>query len=141
MALVYVDASAALKLCVEEAGSLLAARLWDGADAVVTSRICDAEVRATLAAGQRAGLLEPHAHARATKIWDRLCTALYLVEVSPQVTALAAELIGRHPLRGADALHLASAMLLDTPDLLVAVWDEHLSAAARAENLTVLPRP
>ena len=141
MALVYVDASAVLKLCVEEPGSRLAARLWDGADAVVTSRICDAEVRATLAAGQRAGLLDAQAHAQALRIWERLRPATYVVEVSEEITNRAAELLTRHPLRGADALHLASAMLLETPDLLVAVWDEHLAAAARAEHLTVLPRP
>lgn len=139
MALVYLDASAALKLCVQEPGSRLAAALWDGADAVATSRICDAEVRATLAAGHRAGLLDDDAHARALRVWEEMQPATYVVEVSTEVTGLAAALVERHPLRGADALHLASALLLDTPDLVVAVWDEHLAAAARAERLTVVP--
>ena len=32
MALVYLDASALVKLCVDEPGSALAAALWDGAE-------------------------------------------------------------------------------------------------------------
>ncbi|MCR6492403.1 type II toxin-antitoxin system VapC family toxin [Cellulomonas sp. P24] len=139
MALVYVDASAVLKLCVHEPGSPLASRLWDGADAVVTSRLCDAEVRATLAAAQRAGLLEPEDHGAAVRIWDRLAPSVYLVEVTAEIMATAARLIARHPVRGADAVHLASALAVASPDLVVAVWDEHLAAAARAEGLTVVP--
>ena len=50
MALVYFDASALVKLCVPEAGSALASRLWNRADVVVTSRLADVEVRAALAA-------------------------------------------------------------------------------------------
>ncbi len=55
VALVYFDASALVKLCVPEAGSALASRLWNRADVVVTSRLADVEVRAALAAGPAAG--------------------------------------------------------------------------------------
>ena len=58
MAIVYLDTSALVKLVVDEPGSALAAALWDGADLVVTSRLADAEVRAVLAGGRRAGRLE-----------------------------------------------------------------------------------
>ena len=54
-------------------------------------------------------------------------------------TTAAATLVEKHPLRAADALHLASALELRSPDLVVAVWDEHLAAAARAEGLRVVP--
>jgi predicted nucleic acid-binding protein len=120
MALVYLDASALVKLCVDEPGSALAAALWDGADVIATCRIADAEVRATLAGGRRSGRLDPVAARRA--VADR-----------------AAQLIARYPLRGGDALHLAAAMMLASPDLVVAVWDEHVAAAARAERLRVVP--
>ena len=46
MAVVYFDASAMVKLVVEEAGSHLAAELWDGCDAAVASRLAYPEVRA-----------------------------------------------------------------------------------------------
>src|SRR5690606_15988040 len=50
MALVYLDTSALVKLCVLETGTPLAVALWEGADALVTSRIADAEVQSVLSA-------------------------------------------------------------------------------------------
>jgi len=139
MAIVYLDTSALVKLCVAEPGSALVAALWDGADLVVTSRLADAEVRAVLAGGRRAGRLDGEATARALAAWGRLWPALHVLELADVVTASAAALVGRHPLRAADALHLASALQLRSPDLVVAAWDDHLVAAARAEGLLVVP--
>jgi predicted nucleic acid-binding protein len=51
--LVYFDASAFVKLLAEETGSDLAAELWDGCDAAVSSRLAYPEVRAALAAAAR----------------------------------------------------------------------------------------
>ena len=69
-------------------------------------------------------------------------TALLVVEVVSEVTALARRLLQRHPLRAADALQLASGMYL-AEELAEAVpfvaFDGRLRAAARAERLPVLP--
>ena len=141
MALVYFDASALVKLCVPEPGSALASALWNRADVVVSSRIVDAEVRAALAAGERAGVLDPLARRRATAIWDDLGAGLHTLEVTPAVSARAAELVASCPvpLRGADALHVASALAVAHADTLVAAWDEHVAGASRARGLRVLP--
>lgn len=139
MTLVYFDTSALLKLCVAERGSELATRLWDRADAVVTSRLADPELRAVLAAARRAGRLDRATAASAVSAWDRMSPALYVVEVSERVTASAAGLLRSHPLRAADAVHLASALLCSAGATVMAAWDDHLAAAARAEGLTVLP--
>lgn len=48
MTLAYLGSSALVNLLVEEDGSH-DARLWDGADAVVTSHVAHPEVRAALA--------------------------------------------------------------------------------------------
>lgn len=58
MSIVYFDSSAFVKLLVEEHGSELAAALWDGCDAAVSSRLGYPEVRPT-GRGRRAsaGLL------------------------------------------------------------------------------------
>src|SRR3954453_9681528 len=103
MAFVYLDTSALVKLCVFEAGSALAAALWDGADLVVTSRLADTEVRAVLAAGQRAGWLEPAQGRAAPAAWSRLWPGLHVIELRDVITARAATLVGTHPLRAADA--------------------------------------
>ena len=107
MALVYFDASALVKLCVAEPGSELASALWNRADVVSTSRLSDTEVRAALAAGERAGVLDAAERAQALATWERLWPALHLVEVSPEVLDRASALAGGngHSLRGADAVH------------------------------------
>lgn len=140
MALVYFDASALVKLCVREHGSDLASALWNRADVVVTSRIADTEVRAALAAGERTGMLDGGARGRAVDRWATLWPALHVVEVTEQVAADAAELVaGSQPLRGADAVHVASALAVAHDDTLVAAWDEHVATAARDQRLHVLP--
>jgi uncharacterized protein len=124
---------------VAEQGSDLVSALWDGADLVATSRLADAEVRAVLAAGRRAGHLDAVQARAAIAAWDRLWPGLHVVELQEVVTGGASTLVGTHPLRAADALHLASALVLRSPDLVVAAWDERLASAARAEGLRVLP--
>ncbi|MFV2145079.1 MULTISPECIES: type II toxin-antitoxin system VapC family toxin [Isoptericola] len=140
MALVYFDASALVKLCVPEHGSDLASALWNRADVVVTSRLADTELRATLAAGERAGVLDPGSRRRALDRWTALWPALHLVELTARVAGTAAELAaGPHPLRGGDAVHVASALAVAHDDTLVAAWDEHVATAARDRRLRVLP--
>lgn len=140
MAVVYFDTSALVKLCVHERGTPLAVALWEGADALATSRLADAEVRSVIATAERIGRINAAPAELARERWDQLRPGMYQVEVSATVTDRAAELLGRHPLRAADALHLASALVFEEANpLLFAVWDKRLAAAGRAEGLTVLP--
>ena len=141
MAVVYFDASALVKLVLHEPGSALASALYNRADVVVTSRISDVEVRAALAAGQRAGLLDTVGHADAVASWERLWPSLAVVEVGDKVSRHAAELLASSavPLRAGDAMHVASALALAHPETVVAAWDEHVAEAARERALTVVP--
>ncbi|PZR51651.1 VapC toxin family PIN domain ribonuclease [Xylanimonas oleitrophica] len=141
MAIVYFDASALVKLCLPEPGSALASALFNRADLAVTSRIADVEVRAALAAGERAGLLDAAGHADAVAAWERLWPAMHVVEMGDQVVRAAADLVASSPvpLRAGDAMHVASALTVAHPETVVAAWDEHVAGAARARALTVLP--
>ncbi len=141
MALVYFDASALVKLCVPEPGSALASRLWNRADVVVTSRLADVELRAALAAGARAGVLDGPGHDRALVTWDVLAPALHLVEVSGTVTARAARLVADGAVRSSEAVHVASALAVAHDDTIVATWDPHVVTAARTAGLRVVPWP
>ncbi len=138
MTTVYFDASAFVKLVVEEEGSDLAASLWDGADAVVSSRLSYPEVRAALSAAGRDGRLAGHELRRAGGLWEAFWAEVRPVELNAGVTWAAGELADLHGLRGADAVHLASAVALG-PDTLVVVWDRRLHVAASAEGLAVSP--
>jgi hypothetical protein len=51
----------------------------------------------------------------------------------------AGQLARSHALRGADAVHLASALAVADPDLVVAVWDRRLHAGVAAAGLYLAP--
>lgn len=139
MPLVYFDASALVKLVVEEEGSDVAATLWDGCDAAMSSRIANPEVCAALAAANRNHDLADDGYATAVRDWEEFWAAVRPVELTRDVERRAGDLAVRRALRGGDAVHLASAIAVDVSDLVVAVWDRRLHAAAAAEQLTVAP--
>ncbi|HET8896001.1 MAG TPA: type II toxin-antitoxin system VapC family toxin, partial [Protaetiibacter sp.] len=82
MALVYFDASAFVKLLVSEDGSDLAGALWDGADAILSSRIAFPEVCAALGAAERDHRIAPSARRRAVQTWQELWREVRAVEVT-----------------------------------------------------------
>jgi uncharacterized protein len=137
--IVYFDSSAFVKLLVEEAGSELAAQLWDGCDAAVSSRLAYPEVRAALAAAGRAGRLEPAELRRADAAWGEFWAATRAVELTDAVAVHAGDLAGRYSLRGADAVHLASMLAIGAGDILFAVWDQRLRAGAAAAGVHLVP--
>ena len=139
VALVYFDSSALVKLVVEENGSELAAALWDGCDAALSSRLAYPEVCAALAAAGRNHDLDKTDLVSAERAWDGHWAEIRPVELTAPVERHAGQLARTHGLRGADAVHLASALAIGDPDLVFAVWDERLHAGAVASHLRVAP--
>lgn len=139
MTLAYFDSSALVKLMVEEDGSHDVATLWDGADAVVSSRVAHPEVRAALAAAHRDRRLDDPSHAAAKQSWRDFHAALRMVEVTESLEGSAGDLAETHALSGFDAIHLASVLTLVDAPVILATWDRRLLAAARAVGLSTLP--
>ena len=54
-------------------------------------------------------------------------------------SSAAGDLAALHSLRGADAVHLASAVALGVADLTVAVWDQRFHAGVIAAGLAAAP--
>ena len=139
MALVYFDSSALVKLVLDEAGSDIAAALWNACDAAMSSRLTYPEVCAALAAaGRNHDLTESDASAAATA-WEEFWASIRPVELTPDVERSSGALARRHRLGGAGAVHLASALELGAVDLTVAVWDRPLHAGVAAVGLAVAP--
>ena len=139
MAIVYFDSSALVKLVVEEAGSDLVADMWAGCDAALSNRLAYPEVRAALAAAGRNHDLGDVDLATAERAWEEYWAAIRPVELSPAVERHAGQLALSHALRGAGAVHLASALAIGDPELVFAVWDQRLHAGASAARLRVAP--
>ncbi len=128
-----------MKLVVEEDGTDLVAQLWDGCDAALSSRLAYPEVRAALAAAHRNHTLDANGLEAALQIWEEFWSAIRPVELRPDVERHAGELAQLHSLRGADAVHLASALTVPKLELIVAVWDKRFHAGAHAEGLATAP--
>ncbi|WP_102145894.1 type II toxin-antitoxin system VapC family toxin [Mycobacterium hubeiense] len=139
MSIVYFDSSAFVKLLVEEDGSDIAAALWDGCDAAVSSRLAYPEVGAALAAADRAHRSSAKEHRQAQTMWDDYWAATRAVQLTETVAQHAGHWATAHALRGADAVHLASVLAVGVDDTVFAVWDEGRRAAARQAAVRLAP--
>ncbi len=135
----YFDSSAFVKLLAEEDGSDLASDLWDGCDAALSSRLAYPEVRAALAAAGRNKTLDGKGLELAERSWEQFWAATRPVELTATVEREAGQLAQGQSLRGADAVHLASAVAIGDSNLVMAVWDRSLHAGARNVGLAVAP--
>jgi predicted nucleic acid-binding protein len=122
----YLDASAMVKLVLEEPESEALHRWYVEAERLITSRVGIIE---TIRASARRAFDERHR--------DRIVSDMEVVEVSQVIARMAAAL--EPPiLRTLDAIHLATAISL-LPDLEAFVtYDDRLAGAARAIGLPVV---
>lgn len=138
--ILFLDSSALVKLYIAERGSeRLRTALAAGGGPAATSFLTFAEIHATFARRNRERLLEEEE-------WDQLrqrfasdWAELLRVPIGDAVLAHVPALCSRHPLRGADALQLASALLLRQEGLEVtfSCSDHRLLEAAAGEGLAV----
>ncbi len=138
--ILYLDTSALVKLYVEEPGSREVRQTTEKAQIVATSRVAYVEARAGIARKYREqGLSKAERDqvvADLVRDWDNY----FIIEVSENVAKLGGELTERQDLRGFDAIHLASALILRNrthTDILFSCFDERLKAAAQAEGLNL----
>ncbi|MGH7312218.1 MAG: type II toxin-antitoxin system VapC family toxin [Candidatus Rokuibacteriota bacterium] len=137
--ILYLDASALVKLYVEEAGTPVVADRIAAAAAVATALITYAEARAALARHRRDGALSVVDLRRAVRELDREWGAYNIVDLTDALVRSAGALAERHALRGYDAVHLAAALDLRAAGagLEFCAFDTRLSRAARREHLVV----
>jgi len=137
----YFDTSAVVPLLIAEPGSARAVSLWDGADRVVSVRLIYPETRAALAQAERLGRLTARQLRGAVTAFDSLFEEIDLVEVDDALTRRAGELAEVRQLRGDDAVHLAAAVRVHDPNVVVIAGDGALLDAATAEGMTVAELP
>lgn len=140
----YLDTSALVKLYVRENGSGLIRQAVAEAEFVATSAIAYVEARAAFARRRREKKFTSTDYRRLIQDLDLDWVRYILVEVSMSLIQSAATLTERYPLRANDAVHLASARMLEQnlagEGLLFASWDKDLERAAAREGVEVLGR-
>ncbi|MCY7402399.1 MAG: type II toxin-antitoxin system VapC family toxin [Nocardioides sp.] len=139
--MVYLDTSALVRLVFDEPGSELAAELWDRAESVVSSELIYPEVGAAVAAAHRQGRIDGDTLRSAVDTIDALCSQLSILGLDHELAHTAGDLAETHGLRGYDAVHLATALGVDSDSLLVATWDRELARGAVEAGCSVSPPP
>ncbi|MFZ1059089.1 MAG: type II toxin-antitoxin system VapC family toxin [Candidatus Rokuibacteriota bacterium] len=137
----YLDTSALIKRFVAEQGSALVQSLVTRRGPVATAKIAYAEVYAGFTRRRREGRLSPRRYAQVCRQFELDWSAYVRVDLRDEILGLARDLIQRHPLRGFDAIHLASALSLKSAlseEVTFAAADERLLRAAQAERLRPL---
>ncbi|HEV2439529.1 MAG TPA: type II toxin-antitoxin system VapC family toxin [bacterium] len=140
-AVAYLDTSALVSLYVEDRYTDRVRRAVQEVPSAATARIAYVEARAVFARMRRERLLRPRAYAAIVALFNDGWERLNLVEITAPLVQAAADLVERHPLRGFDALHLASALVLRGDDVPVTFCchESRLAGAARAAGFEVVP--
>ena len=135
----YFDASALVKLFLDEDGAEHAREVWHSGIHLATSRISQAELACGMAAAVR-GRRYPRERLGAGVVDGRfLRERATIVEADAGIVDAASTVGVRHGLRGVDAIHVASALELIELDPTLVSWDERQRRAAAAEGLPVYP--
>ena len=136
--ILYLDTSALVKLYVPEPDSALIQQSVDAAELSSTSRIAYVEARAAFARKRRERAVTPRDYQTIIQDFADDWETFFIVDVSDALTKRAAQLAERFALRGYDAIHLASAVIVGeqgNQPVRFACFDEKLSRAARRQGL------
>jgi predicted nucleic acid-binding protein len=94
------------------------------------------ETAAALAQSKRLGRLDPAGHRVGLELLDKVWREMAVIDVDQALVSEAASDAERWSLRGYDAVHCASARLVEDVDVVGAAGDQALLTAWRAAGLT-----
>lgn len=138
----FWDSSALIPLCVEERHSKMVQDLMRDDSELAVWWGTPVECSSSFARIRREGVITPEAEQLLRAMMVRL--AEYWTEITPseEVRMTARRLLLRHPLRAADSLQLAAALVWaggQPEDLCFVCLDSRLRDAARAEGFVLQP--
>jgi len=137
---VYADTTAVVERIVEGWRADLLEEVWSAAGRVVAAATLYPEVRSCVRVRQADGVLDEREAAGAIERLDRLVADAELIAIDAALAARASELAERHGLDSDAALHLAAALAVDAPRVVVATFDSGLALAAIEAGLAVIPQ-
>lgn len=140
----YLDASAWVKRYYRETGTTWVQDLFTRNQTIACASLGLIEVMATLARKRKAREIDSSIFQQKsqelTQDWDRFIQ----IQLTTEVVDIARELAKKEALRGADAVHLASALLLqkhfaEEDDRLVLITSDHeLKEVAQSSGVVVI---
>jgi predicted nucleic acid-binding protein len=140
--ILYLDTSALLKKYFRETGSDEVISRWKDATGIVTSSVAYAEALASIHRKKRDLKCNNDIFANIIHLFRRDWRSLIRVEVTDELNDWIDKMVSHYPLRGFDAIHLASALIVHDklPEkFLFACYDNKLLQAAQSAGLQTLP--
>lgn len=138
----YLDTSALLKKYFWESGSADIINLWKKADSLSTSSVAYAEALAACYRKNRENPIQINVFTSILDAFQQDWQSFICVEVNDTLHQEIGRLIALYPLRGFDAIHLASALTLNnvlSAPFIFACFDKGLHKAARSEKIQTFP--
>jgi predicted nucleic acid-binding protein len=138
---IYLDTSTLVKRYVKEKGSEIVQRLFARQEDKVTAKIAYVEALAAFSRRRREGYLAENDYVSLCQRFDSEWEAYVVVELSDEVLKASRRLIDNYPLKGFDAIHLASALLIKNivkEEVTFTCSDRNLLDAAEKENLNTV---
>lgn len=139
--MIYLDTSALIKRFVAEKGSEVVQALFRRSEPIATAKIAYAEAYAGLTRKHREGSLSRGDYEQICRRFELDWRFYVRVDLGDEVLSLARDLIKRGALRGFDAIHLASAVILENAlgeRVTFVAADKRLLRAAGREKLETL---
>lgn len=141
--ILYIDTSALVKRYFMEENSDEVINYWTEAEEVITSCVTYAETMASFWRKKREGLTPQELIQETTGLFKRDWEGFVRVEVNEDLNHTIDSLVQKYPLRGFDAIHLASAKVVSEclrGNLVFLCFDQRLVAAAHEEGLATFPQ-
>jgi predicted nucleic acid-binding protein len=131
----YFDSSSLVKFVITEIGSKQNLNIWNLSSEKVTSQLARTEMHSTLMRRVREGSVSASAVRGRLDEMDKLFTDVVLVDVTSEVIDASCELVKEFPLKSADAIHLATALMVRAD--LFSSSDKKLCTAASESGIAV----
>lgn len=136
--MIYLDSSALVKRYVEEDGSGAVDRLLAEHPYAATSRLAYPEILSALHRKHRAKEITARVLGTLIAAFESDWGKIFVLEFDENLLPIIKQVLRKHAVRGADAVHLASGIWLRSvlkEDVIFACADAKLLDAARAERL------
>lgn len=131
----YFDTSSLLKFIIKEIGSEENLNIWNLSDEKVCSQLTRTEMHSALMRKVREGSISASAMRARLNAMNKLFADVVLVDITSEVIDASCELVKELPLKSADAIHLATALMVRAD--LFSSSDKRLCAAASESGIAV----
>ncbi|MEN6436957.1 MAG: type II toxin-antitoxin system VapC family toxin [Syntrophobacter sp.] len=138
--MIFLDSSALVKRYIEEDGSDKVNALLQERSVAAASRLAYPEILAAITRRHKAKEIEAGVFDRIQKAFKADWASFVVVEFHKDVFQFVDEIITKYALKGADSVHLSSALWLKSAmkqDIVFVASDLELIKAAKAEKLQI----